>query len=469
MPWPRFRVSDELRDDVSGLIGRAMSWFPVRCLLRFITLEGFDRAIVLSSQVFTAVIPLFILVATFTPADAENVVSRAIIERFALKGDSAAAVHQLFDAPPGAASGVTFFSALLLVYSGVAFTRRTQRMYRAAWHKPERGRHSALSAPLGLVAILLGIAVASGVRSLADLLGLHWLGLSVLSTLSGVLLWTAVPYLLLDREIHWRRLLVTGVLTAVAMTGLAVATPIYMPALVVQYADQFGLFGITITFVGWLLTAACIIVVAATVAAEFDATTSPWALRVKISCKLLDPGEPTPVVQADPDYQGLRENELRALLRVLVNWTVMAGVAWATTSAMPGIDVHGTFAAHTALYLVLGLLNTLLGPVLFLVGGFRPWVGVSGWALVVNVAVLALAALLSDQVVAIDDVTNALLAAALITVSGTLLTLLAPPVPGLDALYGVHQVDDRAQKSPGRRARLRRPHWRHPHWRRDRR
>ena len=48
-------------EDLLALIMRARSSFLVRCVLRFVTIQGFDRAIVISSQAFTALIPLFIL------------------------------------------------------------------------------------------------------------------------------------------------------------------------------------------------------------------------------------------------------------------------------------------------------------------------------------------------------------------------------------------------------------------------
>ena len=92
---------------------------------------GVDRSIVLSAQVFTALIPLFIIVASVAPTGQEDVISEGIIKRFALGcvgQRGGAAVRQR----PGATSSVTVFSALMLS-TGVAFTRRLQLMYTAAW------------------------------------------------------------------------------------------------------------------------------------------------------------------------------------------------------------------------------------------------------------------------------------------------------------------------------------------------
>ena len=67
-----------------------------------------------------------------------------IIKRFPLTGESASAVEQLFSTPPGATSSVTLFSAFLLLYSGVTFARRMQRIYRAAWGQEKAGVRSTV-------------------------------------------------------------------------------------------------------------------------------------------------------------------------------------------------------------------------------------------------------------------------------------------------------------------------------------
>ena len=82
----------------------------------FIALQGIDRAVVLASQAFTALIPLLLLVSALAPAGDRDVVSDGIIRRFRLTGDAADAVRQLFAHPGGSATGV--FSVFLLVFSG---------------------------------------------------------------------------------------------------------------------------------------------------------------------------------------------------------------------------------------------------------------------------------------------------------------------------------------------------------------
>ena len=56
------------------------------------------------------------------------------------------------------------------------------------------------------------------------------------------------------------------------------ATTIYMPGLIERSTNGFGLFGITISIIGWLLAVAVILVASAAIGAEFDACQARWVL-----------------------------------------------------------------------------------------------------------------------------------------------------------------------------------------------
>jgi uncharacterized BrkB/YihY/UPF0761 family membrane protein len=47
------------------------------------------------------------------------------------------------------------------------------------------------------------------------------------------------------------------------------------------YSDRYGLFGVTVALVGWLLCISFIVVAATVVAAEFDRSPQPWARAVR--------------------------------------------------------------------------------------------------------------------------------------------------------------------------------------------
>jgi membrane protein len=234
----------------------------------------------LAAQAFTALIPLLLVVSAVAPSDRRDLVSDSIIRKFHLSGGAAQAVEQLFARPGDSAIGV--LSVLLVVFSGVSLTRRMQRMYLQAWRlEPLPGVRGSLNAAVGLTALLLEIGLLSLARTLVRDLPFDWVLGAPVILLASLVLWTSVPWLLLDRRIPWRRLLPAAALTAVGASIYGVATTIYMPRLMETNSERYGLFGVTISLVGWLLCMAIIVVAATVVAAEFDRAQEHWARRLR--------------------------------------------------------------------------------------------------------------------------------------------------------------------------------------------
>jgi membrane protein len=425
-------LPEERSDEVSALSRRVAASFLGQSVRRFALMEGFDRCIVLSSQALTALIPLFIVVASAAPAGQEDVIARSIIRRFNLSGDSADAVEQLFLAPAGASSSVSLFSALLLIYSAMAFSRRLQSMYRAAWGRTKAGMRSTMYAGLGLVAFTVMAGLSYLVRELATRFPLEWLWTIPLQFGVGLVLWTCIPYLLLERQVHWRRLLATGGASAVFMTVLAIGTPIYMPGMMDRATADFGLFGVTITLLGWLLAAAGIIIASAVMGAQFDSSDARWLVQLRHQFSLTDPaaaaGEPveaeTHVVEVAE--AGLTSDDLLAIVHVLVNWSIMAAAVWVATALVPGISVNGGLGTYLAVSVLFGLVNAMVGPVLQWLAGSQSWLRMGASALLVNGTLFAVTAGLSPNL-DVAGAGSALLGAVVVAVTGTLLELVVRP------------------------------------------
>jgi len=255
--------------DLRAVGSRLEGTFPGRCARSFLEMQGLDRALVLASQSFTALIPLLLLVSALAPRGRRDVVADAVVARFGLSGDSAASVEQLFAHTGSGSIGV--FSAVLLLFSGVSLSRRMQRMYQSVWRvEPMAGLPHAVHAALGLLALVVGMSLLYLGRSLVSALPFENLWLLAVSLVLSCLVWTAVPWLLLGRRVPWRRLLPGGALTALATTAYGVASTVYMPRLLESYSDRYGLFGVTLALIGWLLAIAVIVVAATVVAAELD-------------------------------------------------------------------------------------------------------------------------------------------------------------------------------------------------------
>ncbi len=421
------RVSPKVpSQDLQALYQRLEESFLGRCTRRFLMMSGLDRCIVLASQAFTALIPLLVLVSSLAPADEEDVISDTIIRKFGLDGNSADAVEQLFQTPPGATSTISAFSALLLVYSGVSFTRRMQKMYRAAWGEPKAGVRSGLFAALGLLVLIVEVGVVYAIHSLLRQIHVDGLWALPITAVTGVVLWTSIPYLLLNRQVHWRRLVVAGATASVCSALLGVATTIYMPPLVEKYTNEFGLFGITIAVVGWLLAAACIVVGSTAFGAEFDFSEGRWIRKLKARFGLRDPARPVDVVP-EGYSGGLNTADILAIVRVLFNWLIMTAAVYAATVLVPGIHVTGGFLTYLGLSLLLGFVNAVLGPVLYYVALPLSVVTLGSFALVVNSVLLLVTAGLSTRF-GIDGLGSAILGALVIAIVTTLLELVLRPI-----------------------------------------
>lgn len=266
--------------DLRALRTRLEESFLGRCVSSFVAAQGLDRAMVIASQSFTALIPLLILMSAVLPTGSGTTVADAIIRRFGLTGDAAESVEIVFAQSETSSLGLG--SLLLLVYSCVSLTRRLQRMYLQAYGlAPVPGVRGSFNAALGLGALLVEIALLNLLRSLVRALPFDWSLAVPVSLFASLVLWTSVPFLLLDRRVPWQRLLPAGVLAGTAASVYGIATTIYMPRLMTSYSERYGLFGVTVALVGWLLCISIIVVAATVVAAEFDRAPDTWARRLR--------------------------------------------------------------------------------------------------------------------------------------------------------------------------------------------
>jgi membrane protein len=273
----------ELPRDMASLLETVGDSFPGRCVRSFSRAQGLDRSMVIASQAFTTLIPLMIVCSTFLPLNDPDAVSEAVVQRMGLSGEAAESVEQVFgNADPGSVGAL---SVVLLLYSGFSFSRRMQRMFLHIWQIPvQRGVRISVDAALGLLALLLEIALLSALRGVISGLSLpiSWGLLLPVPIAASMVLWTSIPWLLLGRRTEWRRLLPGGLLTGVGVTLYGAATSLYMPKLIEVYSDRYGLFGVTIALVSWLLCISVIVVSATVFAAELDRAPEKWACRLRL-------------------------------------------------------------------------------------------------------------------------------------------------------------------------------------------
>jgi membrane protein len=246
-----------------------------------VALRGIDRAMVIASQALTALVPLLLLVSTLAPADRRDVVAKGLVRKFELSGSAEVAVREVFTRPPGG-SNIGVLSVVILLLSGVSLARRVQRMYQDAWRLDSvSGVRGSLTTFVGLGALLLQIALLSLARSALRSMPMNWLLSVTASIVTGLLLWICIPWLLLDGRVQWRRLVPSAVIASLCGAAYSSASTIYMPRMMETNSERYGLFGVTLALVGWLLAVALILVTATVVGAEFDRSQGWFARRVR--------------------------------------------------------------------------------------------------------------------------------------------------------------------------------------------
>ena len=93
--------------------------------------------------------------------------------------------------------------------------------------------------------------------------GAELAGFGIVALAASIGLWWLTPWVMLQRQVRWRPLLASAVLTSVALGGYAISANIWMTHIVESNQKQFGYFGVTLALVTWLSGAGTIILVAA--------------------------------------------------------------------------------------------------------------------------------------------------------------------------------------------------------------
>jgi membrane protein len=232
-------------------------------LRKFIGIEGAQQAAVLAAQAFTSLIPLMVVAAAFAPGSSD--LADRIVDRFGLEGDSARSVNQLFASAGETESTITWISVIILLLSGLSFTRAIQRIFQRAYDYPSEGLKDQQRGLVWVLSLGVWVTLLSPAReSLEDAGGVVFAVL--VATATGFVLWLVTPMILLG-ERNWRRLAPGAIVSGTLGAILGVASSIYVPILMDWSAEKYGLIGIAFALQSWLLVAGFVVVVGATVGA----------------------------------------------------------------------------------------------------------------------------------------------------------------------------------------------------------
>ncbi len=211
-----------------------------------------DNATRLAAQAFLSAMPALFVVAAFAPASVREGLLSTLRDQLGLQGPTADQVRQVMQSGHDA-EAQTFgaIGVLVTLISATALSRAMQRVCERCWALPRAATRLAAWRWLVWLGVWLAYLVFEGPIRKGFGAG-WWLG-APLTFLILTALWWWSQHLLLGARVRWQPLLPGALLCGVALTGVTVASQIYLPRAMSQSVQQFGPYGVVFTFLSWLI------------------------------------------------------------------------------------------------------------------------------------------------------------------------------------------------------------------------
>ena len=246
------------RADVDDLLERAdrrpVLGVTLRCVRDLVSVDVRDRIFGLAGQSFLAFVPLLIIVSSVLTVDGQRGMAGVINARLRLDEQTAGVVNVLFSSPSTLPQSTSTLSVLILLLSVNSYTRTMRRSIERPWMLPRYGWRAQLH---GLAAV--GVFVVM-LFSLA-LVATAWRGgpavtavpEAIVQTLMAVAFWWVITFLLAARRIRLLHLLPGAVAGGVAQAAAGAWTVIFLPQILEKDAARYGVIGVSLGMVTWLL------------------------------------------------------------------------------------------------------------------------------------------------------------------------------------------------------------------------
>jgi membrane protein len=248
---------------------------------RMLEIEFVDRSVALAGKAFVAFFPVVIVVAAFMPPSIRMAIFTSVTSRLGIHGRALATAKQAFATSNDVRRATGFLGLIFTAFYANTFYTALQRVYLRAWRRPPgtdvTNRARGL---LWMATLLTFFAVVGGSRELLSG-GLGTVLFLAASFVSSILFWWLTAWLMLAAKVRQRVVLVSGVLTGIALTVYAATATLWMPGIVTKNQNQFGFFGVSLALVTWFSGAAICVIIGACTAPVLAEDTGPLGRLVR--------------------------------------------------------------------------------------------------------------------------------------------------------------------------------------------
>jgi membrane protein len=259
------RWRDRVSTDTTRMRAGLERTLPGQIVMRIVELNPVERGLALGSKLFTAVIPLSIILAALLSS--RDAVATRVVDGFGLTGAGATALRALLQVPAGeTGSSISVIGLLVLVYSLVSFSRALQRVYVDAWRLPPMRSRGIAWGLMWIVAFSVWFSLSTPLSRWLYAHGFT-VGALVVSLALGSILWMVTPFILLGRRVAMRELLPGGVATALLLVAFNLGSRLYLPHSTTSNVRRYGLVGVTFTILTWLFAFSLTLIASAAIGA----------------------------------------------------------------------------------------------------------------------------------------------------------------------------------------------------------
>ncbi|WP_345206033.1 YhjD/YihY/BrkB family envelope integrity protein [Fodinibacter luteus] len=272
--------SERTHDRVAGLVAWAdrnpVPGTILRIARELLAVDVRDRIFGMAGQSFLAVVPLLIIASTWLSESDGESIALVVNERLGLTGPTATTVVLLFTKPEGAAEVATAsgLSIVLLFFSVNSYTRTLRRSMERPWGLPAVGWRGQLTGLLGVGLLILmqstlSVIATGWISETPALVALE----SLARTLVAMAFWLAIGRALTHGRLPVRHLWPGALIGAIGTSAIALWSVTFLPTIFERDAARYGVIGVALALVTWLLAIAGLFVVVGVAGAQIARAT----------------------------------------------------------------------------------------------------------------------------------------------------------------------------------------------------